>query len=224
MRKLASGSILVIDLLGVLTLLALRGWTVLLGVASVLLLVCIVRKCMKKVWQGLLLASPFLLAAAVLGFVQGERGFQWAGYLVTKLVVIVILTRWLLAEFTESDLVCGLRQLRVPPLFATTIFFIFRYRGILSEEMEELRRARTLRGGEIHRHSFHLSEYRVLGDVIGAGLVRALDRGDRVYQAMRLRGLTPGTLVHTGETMEKDVWILAVSVILAIGIVGLDRW
>jgi cobalt/nickel transport system permease protein len=224
MKPLQPGSRLIIDLLGVLTLLALRGWTVLLGLATGLLLLCMVQKRIARVWQGLLLASPFLLAAAVLGLVQEEGGLLWAGYLVTKLMVIVIWTRWLLADFDEQDLIRGMRQLRIPHLFATTIFFIFRYRGILGEEMAELRRARAMRGGAMKRRFFHLGEYRVLGDVIGAGLVRSLDRGDRVYQAMRLRGMTPNSLVHTGETLQNDLWILVVVVALAVGVVWLDGW
>lgn len=224
MKQLQPGSRLIIDLLGVLTLLALRGWTVLPVVGGILLLLCLLQKQLGAVWRGLVLAGPFLLAAAVLGLVQGDGGLSWTGFLAAKLTVIVIWTRWSLAAFAEQDLIRGMRQLRVPHLFATTSFFIFRYREILSEEMADLRLARALRGGEIKRRTFHPGEYRILGEVIGAGMVRSLDRGDRVYQAMRLRGVTAGALADPGEGLGKDLWTLMLTLALAVGLIGLERW
>lgn len=222
MRSLEPGSRLIIDLLGVLTLLTFRGWPTLVTVGFGLLFLSLIQKRLLRIWQGLLSASPFLLAAILLGFFQGPGGIGWAIFLTGKLVVIVIWTRWLLTDFREKDLTQGMHQLRIPHLFAATIFFIFRYQTILQVEMAELRRARALRGGDIKRRGFHLGEYRILGETIGAGLLRSLDRGDRVYQAMRLRGLTAFSLVTTRVTLQKDLWMLLGAIVLAIGAISLD--
>ncbi len=184
-----------IYLLGVLGIITVQHWLTLTLLAGSILLIIFAKNRFKRVWQGLRLASPFLLTAALLGLFHQKGGMFFAGLLISKLVIIVFFNSLIFYSFKENDLVLGLNQLRVPSILSKIIFFTLRYRQVLKEEMGRLRLAREIRGGRVGQ-GFNRKGYTILGQVMGAGLIRSLDRGDQVYRAMRLRGLNAQTLIN----------------------------
>lgn len=216
--KVQPGSKLLIYLIGILTVLAVRHWQVLIIIGFGLLFLNIFLKKFREVWQRLCVASPFLLTAVILGFFHKRGGWVFGRILVLKLVNIVFLNNIVFSNFTEKDLIVGMGQFGIPQIIRAIILFIFRYRELLKEEINQLKLARKLRGGSIGLGWFNLQEYLDLGQVIGAGLIRALDRGDRIYQAMCLRGLRIRTLVQSHKNLY-DNWLLLVLMGLMSGVI-----
>jgi cobalt/nickel transport system permease protein len=95
------------------------------------------------------------------------------------------------------SLLHGLARLGLPASLVGTLHFLYRYLHVLSDEMRRMalaRRARTFR----HRGRV---EWPRLGSLVGASLVRSLERGERVHAAMIARGWD-GTL-HSLDSSEK---------------------
>jgi cobalt/nickel transport system permease protein len=85
----------------------------------------------------------------------------------------------------------GLARLGLPAALVGTLHFLYRYLHVLADELRRMalaRRARTFR----HRGRV---EWPRLGSLVGALLVRSLERGERVHAAMIARGWD-GTLHH----------------------------
>ncbi len=78
----------------------------------------------------------------------------------------------------------GLARLGVPQVFTTQLLFMHRYALVLAGEVGRMNLARELRGGA---KSLPLSVY---GPMLGHLLLRAMDRSQRIYQAMVSRGFS----------------------------------
>jgi cobalt/nickel transport system permease protein len=88
--------------------------------------------------------------------------------------------------YTGAELIGALGRLGCPPVVASTLHFMSRYAHILGEERNRMliaRRARTF-----GRTRPIWSAWSMLGSLLGALFVRAMERGERVHRAMLARG------------------------------------
>jgi len=81
----------------------------------------------------------------------------------------------------------ALHRLRVPENLVHLLMFTVRYIEVLHQEYLRLRTAMKARGFEAH-NSMHT--YRTFGYLIGMMLVRALERSERILEAMKCRGFS----------------------------------
>lgn len=222
MKTFEAGNKLLIYIIGIIAIVSVKhGYILLIGIITFLGLNCFEKK-MKGVWKRLCLTSPFLLSVVFLGYFHSD-GWNFVFILMLKLLVIVCWNSLILYDFSEQDIVVGLEQLRVPSIFTIIIFFIFRYYKVLKEELQQLQLARQLRGAKMASKRFSIKEYKIWAQIIGACLVRSLDKGDRVYQAMQLRGLKAKTLVHSKNKLSEN-WITLLLIIITAGlIIWIDR-
>lgn len=153
--------------------------------------------------NGLLL----LLSLSLLFFTPGEtiftvgalkataEGFRQAMITGLKANAIVLLLAALLGSIELVDLGHAMSRLKVPPVLTHIFLFTIRYMGLMLAEFERLSRAAQLRGFRpgANRHTL-----RTTGFMVGMLLVRSYARGERILNAMRLRGYN-GTLAFDGE-------------------------
>jgi cobalt/nickel transport system permease protein len=78
-----------------------------------------------------------------------------------------------------------LRRMRLPSLFVTTIALLYRYLFVLNDQAGKMMRARASRTFVPGRRRVWI----VRSGVIGILAVRSVERAERVYNAMRARGL-----------------------------------
>ena len=91
----------------------------------------------------------------------------------------------LLAATTEvTDIITGLRKLRVPMVFTAIAAFMIRYLDVIAGEMRRTRIAMTARGYD----PSWIAQLRPLATAAGALFIRSFERGERVHQAMLARG------------------------------------
>lgn len=88
---------------------------------------------------------------------------------------------------TMEPVVLGhaLERLRVPAKLIQLFLFSIRYVAVLEQEYRQLRLAMRVRAFEAR---FNLHTLRAFGNMVGMLLVRALDRSERVNEAMKCRG------------------------------------
>jgi cobalt/nickel transport system permease protein len=151
------------------------------------------------------IALPFGMAA--LSTLFTTPGEPWAalpglGWPVTQAGLIrflSILVRALLAVQAAilltattrfDDILWALGALRLPGTLLAVISFMYRYLFVLGDEVLRMLRARSARSPSHpdRRGPPLLWRARVAGMMVGSLFVRALERSERVYAAMRARG------------------------------------
>ncbi|MEV6493084.1 cobalt ECF transporter T component CbiQ [Actinoplanes sp. NPDC051633] len=149
---------------------------------------------------------PFVLLAVFLPFAgHGERivwlgmslsvdGLYGAWNIVAKGTLGVLASLLLAATTSMRDLILGLDRLRVPSVFTQIATFMLRYLDILADDARRMRIARLSRGYDPR----FLWQVKAFAVGVGALFLRAFERGERVYLAMRSRGYT-GRLPRTGQ-------------------------
>ncbi|MFI5379450.1 MAG: cobalt ECF transporter T component CbiQ [Tepidisphaerales bacterium] len=133
-------------------------------------------------WR-LLLLEPFVLGVAVLAVFQ-PGGWRIMLVLAAK-CTLCLLTMILLSCTTPfSEMLRVLRKLHVPSLMVTTLALMHRYLFVLGDEAHRMKRARMSR--TFSRKP--AKRWRTLATVISQLFIRASERAERVYAAMRARG------------------------------------
>jgi len=96
-----------------------------------------------------------------------------------------VTTLWLVNVMPFDQLLVTLRKLHVPAVLVAMLAFMYRYLFLLWDELDKMRVARRARsfGGESLRF-----RWRMLIQLMGMLLVRAMERGERVHGAMCARG------------------------------------
>lgn len=147
-----------------------------------------------------LAVTPFSLAALPLIFtVPGPALTYLAGYPLSQpgceRFLTILVRAWLAAQaglLTLSVLgrprtLLALGQLGLPPVLLSILSLMMRYLDVLHEELQRMNRGRLARSAGDRPPTWWWRAVKV-GQTAGCLLVRSLDRGDRVYLAMKSRG------------------------------------
>ncbi|MER7165521.1 cobalt ECF transporter T component CbiQ [Micromonospora sp. NPDC000207] len=141
---------------------------------------------------------PFVLFAFTLPFLGtgdrvdlfglrlSEEGLYGAWNVLAKATLGVLASLLLAATTTTRDLILGLDRLRCPQVVTQIATFMLRYLPVLVGEAQRMRVARISRGDDPR----FLWQVRGLAAGVGTLFLRAFERGERVYLAMRSRGYT----------------------------------
>lgn len=116
-----------------------------------------------------------------------------------------LMATFLLMATTRVEDICeALMSIHIPRNFVSLIYMTYRYLFVLVDEVSDMvtnyhLRAPRQKGIDI----------RVAGPFLGQLLLRTLDKGDRIYEYMILRGYK-GEFYHFGNRIfTKNSWILA---------------
>ena len=127
-------------------------------------------------------------AAFALGpFTASWEGIRLAFLITVKSNSIILLNLALLCSMRVITLVRTLEALRLPGKLCQTLFFSLRYFQVIHAEYHRLHDAMKMRGF-CPGTNFHT--IRAYGQLLSMLLVRSLNRGQRVYEAMLCRGYT----------------------------------
>jgi cobalt/nickel transport system permease protein len=141
--------------------------------------------------SNLFLERTPLFVIAGFGFrpVPVTRGFVSLCTLLLRGSLCVTAVLMLAATTPFHRLSAQLRRFHVPVLFIMVIEIMYRYMGILAEEVHSMIRAYTLRGGGRKIALMHM------GSFTGQLLIRSFRRAERIYAAMQCRGYAGGLAV-----------------------------
>ncbi|TNF49085.1 cobalt ECF transporter T component CbiQ [bacterium] len=149
-----------------------------------------------------------------------RQGVILALSITIKANAIAGITIALLGTSTIFDLVHGLVHLRVPQRVVQLFFFTYRYISVIHREYLSLRSSMRIR---CFHPGTNFHTYRSFAYLVGMLFVRSLDRSERIYQAMVLRGFsgTFWTLDHFH--MRRSDWTALVMMILFVAVqIGLQ--
>jgi len=133
-----------------------------------------------------LLTLPFILFASLSQmYVRGMDG----ALIMTLRMTTCILALLILSTTTPFfDLLSGLGRLGMPRVILVLLLFLYRYSFVFVEELHRMEQGRRARGYVTGRHLLDRRGMGVISGTIGLLLVRAYERGLRIYDALVLRG------------------------------------
>jgi cobalt/nickel transport system permease protein len=126
-------------------------------------------------------------------------GFMITGGMISMLTLILkgiytLLASFLLIATTGIDRICySLKLLHIPGVIVTQILLLYRYITVLMSEANGIIEAYSLRAPNEKG-----IKYKVWGSLLGQLLFRSLDRAEKIYDSMILRGFDGG-FYYTGE-------------------------
>lgn len=150
----------------------------------------------KPILKRMLPVAPFVIGIGILNpvfdhqvFVIGSltlsRGWVTFISIFLKCVLTVSAAILLIATTGMDRLAGALRMLKVPRLFVLQLLLTYRYISVLIEEVFRIWRAYSIRSP--HQKGIHR---RAWGSLLGQLILKTLERAQRVYRAMCLRGFT----------------------------------
>lgn len=158
------------------------------GLYAVAALLLLAAAAVSSVPPGRLLArllwvEPFAVGIALLSLLQ-PGGVGIFLVLLTKSTICLFCFVLVGTTTRFTDLLDGLRSLRVPGLLVTILALTYRYLFLLIEEAGRMRRARLCRSG-VHRQGL---DWWLSTTVIAQLFIRSTERAERVHAAMSARG------------------------------------
>lgn len=139
----------------------------------------------------------------------------WGGWLsffsiIIRFFLSVSAALALIATTSFPNLCRGLTRMMVPKALVTQLLFLYRYLFILVEEGMRVRRARDLRSAGRREKNWRLA-----ASIIGTLFIRTVDRAERIYRAMIVRGFSGEIkMIHHLSFRGRDVaFLLGVSAI-----------
>ncbi len=139
----------------------------------------------------MLLMLPFTVpgdtAFSVFGLEASWQGLEQGLVIGLKANAVILCLLVLVGTLEPVTLGHALFRLRLPVNLVHLMLFTLRYIDVIHDEYRRLRVAMAMRG---FRPGNNRHTYRTFGYLIGMLLVRALERSERILQAMKCRGFT----------------------------------
>ncbi len=129
------------------------------------------------------------------GMTASWDGLHKAVAIALKANAVILMLMVLVGTMEPVTLGHALHSLGVPAALVHLLLFTVRYIDVLQDEYQRLRMAMKARG---FRPSNSLHTYKSFGYLVGMMLVRALERSERILDAMKCRGFT-GTIPLLAE-------------------------
>jgi cobalt/nickel transport system permease protein len=171
-------------------------------------------------WLTLPLSYPGTTLVNLGPLTVSAEGITLATLITIKTNAIIVLCIALLATSTIADIGHSLGKLRFPPKLCLLLLFSYRYIFVIHQEFQRLTRAAQLR---CFQPGTNMHTYRTYGYLFGMTLLKSWHRGERVSQAMMLRGFD-GRFYSLNETAFclTDIFFISVMCIAAIALASLE--
>ncbi|MBC2716423.1 MAG: cobalt ECF transporter T component CbiQ [Desulfobacteraceae bacterium] len=173
---------------------------------------------LKKVFKRLALVNVFILLFWIvlpltyagntvysLGPVHVyPAGIVFAAKITIKSNAILMVLISFIATMTFATLGHSLSRLRIPEKLVFLLMITYRYIFVIQQEYQKIIRSIKIRG---FKPKTTLHSYKTFAYVIGMLLIRASERADRVYNAMRCRGFKGKYYSLTDFQADTKSWV-----------------
>jgi len=149
----------------------------------------------------LLLAATYAVAGhgpriAVLGLSVSAPGLRVGLALLAKATIGIVAVSAMAAATPVTEVVAGLRRLRLPGWMCDLVGLSARQVGVVGEDLARIRLAASVRSGD----RGHRGQWAGVARALGVSFVRATERADRLQLAVLARGgTTLGAMVRPGR-------------------------
>ena len=203
------------------------GLSLLLVAASRLNLVSVLKKLMVVV--GFLLLLWLVLPLTFEGEIVTRNGplpITRPGLILSAQITlksVAILMMFIALVTTASFVTLGhaMDRLGIPAKIVHLLLMSYRYLSVIEQEYQRLSRAATIRG---FTPGTNLHTYRTYAYLVGMIFVRAAERADQVYRAMRCRGFTGRFYCLADFPAHPRNWIFAALMTISFAVLVFLEW
>ncbi|HUG82722.1 MAG TPA: energy-coupling factor transporter transmembrane component T [Bryobacterales bacterium] len=161
-----------------------------------------------------LMVLPFVAGVVILNFWGGDP--DRAILTMARSMFSAYTAIALLSTTPFPALMRGLERLRVPPFLIMVLHFVYRYLFLLTNQAQDMLRARRCRAPEPRRRSRFWS---ASAGAVAILFARGYDRAERIHHAMLARGFESHfPVMHARRTPSADWWWLAAVLVLTAAI------
>ncbi|MCC8193425.1 MAG: cobalt ECF transporter T component CbiQ [Deltaproteobacteria bacterium] len=136
-------------------------------------------------WVTVPLTMPGETLTSLGPLAVSREGVALAASVTVKCNAIVLCFLALTANLDAPIIGCSLERLGIPAKLVFLFLFTCRYIHVIGEEWRTLQTAARLRGF-LPATTAHT--YRTIGNMLGLTIINSIDRSQRIYEAMLLRG------------------------------------
>ena len=147
---------------------------------------------LKKVLFILPLILGFSVINLIIDFSYSEIYFSVL--LIFKCIFTLIGALLLMVTTGINNLAFGLKKLKIPNILIMQILMLHRYIILMMEECYRVKSAYELR--TLGEKSMTMKDY---GRIIGQMLLKTIDRSEKVYEAMKLRGFDGDLYINSNK-------------------------
>lgn len=192
-------------------------WTWKIYGLGLMLLILISKVALSVLLKRVAIESAFI-GVVILGTLFRDGGgilWQWGWLRITtegvtvlgsvsfKAILCLLMLNLLVLTTPITQLLSALTILKTPPLLVAILSSMYRYVGLLIEEVETMRRAALSRNLLNNPHWQRL----IIGNTIGLLFIRTYQRGERVYQSMLARGYRGIPIITQSPTLTHIDWL-----------------
>ncbi|MCR8546870.1 cobalt ECF transporter T component CbiQ [Salipiger sp. P9] len=155
------------------------------------------------------------------GFAASWQGLGQAVEIALTANAVILALMVLVGTLEPVTLGHALYRLRCPERLVHLLMFTLRYIEVLREEYLRLRAAMKLRG---FRPGSNWHSYRSFGYLLGMILVRAIERSERILEAMKCRGFSGRIVLLREFALSRRDWVFGAALLGAVaGLFVLER-
>ena len=147
---------------------------------------------LKKVLFILPLILGFSVINLIIDFSYSEIYFSVL--LIFKCIFTLIGALLLMVTTGINNLAFGLKKLKIPNILIMQILMLHRYIILMMEECYRVKSAYELR--TLGEKSMTMKDY---GQIVGQMLLKTIDRSEKVYEAMKLRGFDGDLYINSNK-------------------------
>lgn len=157
-------------------------------------------------------ALPFVLVPGLLRLISGDLNPAALSVLALRGYTAAMVATLLVSVTPSPALLHAASALGVPDLMVQTTALVYRYLLVLRERGAAMSSSALARGYGPHTPG----RFAVGGSMLGALLIRSLDRADRVHRAMLARGYTGRMPALRPGRMRPSDWIVGGAALTAV--------
>ena len=172
----------------------------------------------------MLVLLPFTMPGTplftIFGFAASREGLEQALRIALRANAVILMLMAMVGSMEPARLGHALHALRVPERLVMLLMFTTRYIEVLRTEYLRQRVSMRCRG---FRPRSNMHSYRSFGYLIGMMLVRALERSERILDAMKCRGFDGRLLLLERFSLTRvDALFAVVSALLMAALIGVQ--
>ena len=198
-RKINSSIKIIVTIIYVIKILSIKQFTVINITCTVLypLIIFIIGKVpIKFILKKVLYVLPIILGLSVINLIidLSYEEIYFSVLLIFKCTFALVGALLLIATTGINNLALGLKKLKIPNILIMQILMLHRYIILMMEECYRVKSAYELR--TLGEKSMTMKDY---GQIVGQMFLRTLDKSEKVYEAMKLRGFEGDLYINSNK-------------------------
>ena len=199
LHRIDSSIKIIVTIIYVIKVLSMKQFTI-SDIACIVLYPLILFKLgkvpVKFIFKKVLFVLPIIIGLSAINLIIDFSYLEiyFSVLLIFKCTFALVGALLLIATTGINNLAFGLKKLKIPNILIMQILMLHRYIILMMEECYRVKSAYELR--TLGEKSMTMKDY---GQIIGQMLLKTIDRSEKVYEAMKLRGFEGDLYINNNK-------------------------